>query len=77
MGIKGAKATVYVDTELHRALKIKASETNQSISELVNRAVRLSLSEDLEDLEAMEERASEASRPFEQFLKELRRDGEI
>ena len=39
------RATVYFDSELHRALRVKAAETDRSLSELVNEAVRLSLSE--------------------------------
>ena len=46
------RATVYLDSELHRALRIKAAETEQSISDLVNDAVRHNLAEDAEDLAA-------------------------
>ena len=54
------RATVYFDPELHRALRLKAVETERSISELVNEAVKLTLAEDAEDLAAFEERASRA-----------------
>jgi hypothetical protein len=43
------RATVYLDPDLHRALRVKAAETDQSISDLVNAAVRLNLAEDAED----------------------------
>jgi predicted HicB family RNase H-like nuclease len=39
------RATIYFDPDLHRALRLKAAETDQSVSDLVNRAVQLSLSE--------------------------------
>jgi hypothetical protein len=29
------RATIYLDPELHRALRVKAAETDQSISDLV------------------------------------------
>ena len=51
---KPKRATVYFDPSLHRALRIKAVQTEQSVSELVNAAVRLSLVEDADDLAAFE-----------------------
>ena len=37
------RATVYFDESLHRALRLKAAETDQSVSDLVNSAVRNTL----------------------------------
>jgi histone H3/H4 len=66
-----------MDSELHRALRMKAAETSSSISEIVNHAVNLALAEDAEDLAAFEERAKEPLVSFEDVLKELKRDGRI
>ena len=71
------RATVYFDPELHRALRLKAVETDSSLSELVNEAVRLTLAEDAEDLAAFEERASEPDLPFESVVRDLKRRGKI
>jgi predicted transcriptional regulator len=71
------RATIYFDPDLHRALRHKAAETEQSVSELVNEAVKLSLAEDAEDLAAFEARASEPNLPFEEVLKDLRQRGKI
>ncbi|MGD2130787.1 MAG: hypothetical protein PVJ33_17245 [Lysobacterales bacterium] len=71
------RATVYFDAALHRALRIKAAETDRSLSDIVNEAVRLSLQEDAEDLAAFEEREAEPSLAFEDVVKELRRSGSI
>ena len=71
------RATVYFEPELHRALKLKAAETDRSLSELVNEAVKLSLAEDAEDLAAFEERAREPSLVFEHVVKDLKRRGKI
>lgn len=71
------RATVYFDPALHRALRLKAAETDRSLSEIVNEAVKLSLSEDAEDLAAFEERAGEPSLLFEEFVKDLKRSGTI
>ncbi len=71
------RATVYLDPELHRALRVKAAETEQSISDLVNSAVRQTLSEDAEDLATFRARAKEPNLDFESVLKDLRRRGKL
>jgi hypothetical protein len=71
------RATVYFDSLLHRALRFKAAETERSISEIVNDAVRLSLEEDAEDLAAFQERAKEPNLSFEAVLKDLRKRGKL
>lgn len=71
------RATVYLEPKLHKALKLKALETETSISDLVNEAVMASLAENADDLEAFEERHSESSVDFETFLKQLRKNGEL
>ncbi len=77
MSTKVKRATVYFDPQLHRALRIKAAETDHSISDLVNEAIRQSLAEDMEDLDAFKERAEESNLAFEDVLKELKRSGKI
>ena len=71
------RATVYFDSQIHRALRLKAAETDRSISNLVNDAVRMSLAEDAEDLAAFEERAREPNLAFEDMLKDLRKRGKL
>ena len=71
------RATIYFDLDLHRALRLKAAETDQTISDLVNAAVKLSLAEDAEDLAAFAERAPEPNLPFEEVLKDLKQRGKI
>jgi hypothetical protein len=71
------RATVYFEPDVHRALKLKAAATDRSVSEMVNDAMRLTLAEDAEDLEAFEERAAEPEELFEDFVKSLRRRGKL
>jgi len=71
------RTTVYLDSDLHHALRIKAAETERSMSELVQEAIKLSLSEDSIDLSAFEQRKKEPSLPFEDVLKKLRKNGKI
>ena len=71
------RATVYFEPHLHRALRLKAAETDRSVSELVNDAVREALAEDAEDLAAFDDRASEQDLRFETVVKDLKRRGKI
>ncbi len=71
------RATVYLDSELHRALRMKAAETDRSLSELVNTAVRQSLLQDAEDLTAFDERAHEPTLDFGEVVKDLKKRGKL
>ena len=71
------RATVYLDADLHRALRVKAAETDRSISDLINAAVRLNLAEDAEDLAAYRTRAKEPNLDLEKVLRDLRRRGKL
>ena len=69
------RATVYFDPVLHKALRLQSAETSQSISKLINNAVRDELAEDLGDLAVFDKREREPSVAFETFVKGLKRDG--
>lgn len=71
------RATVYIDSGLHRAVRLKSAQTNRSISDLVNESLRESLREDQEDLEAFEQRSAEPVMSYESLLKKLKADGKI
>ena len=71
------RATVYLDPGLHRALRLKSVETSRSMSDLINDAVRDELAEDADDLAAFRARRNEPTLAFEEFVKELKRDGKI
>ncbi|HUL53937.1 MAG TPA: hypothetical protein VLT83_11070 [Opitutaceae bacterium] len=71
------RATIYLQEDLHRALRIKAFEADKSVSDLVNHAVRVALAEDVEDLTDLEARRSEKPVSYHDFLKELKGRGQI
>jgi len=71
------RATIYLPSEMHRALKLKAAAVDRSVSDLVSEAVRLSLAEDAEDLAAFEKRSRERSLKFENVVRALRRRGKL
>ena len=71
------RATVYFDADLHRVLRLKAAETERSVSDLVNAAVRAILSEDADDIAAFRVRAKEPTLPLEKVLQDLKRRGKL
>ena len=77
MATMAKRSTIYFDPVLHKALRLKSAETSQSVSELVNGAVREALAEDADDLAAFEERAGEPLISYEKMLRGLKADGRI
>ncbi len=71
------RSTVYFDPAVHQALKLKAVSTETSLSELVDEAVRLLMTEDEEDLSAFSDRVSEATISYEVLLEDLKKHGKI
>ena len=69
------RTRVYFDPATHGALRLKAAETDWSVSDLINEAVSLSLLEDAEDLAAFEQRAHEPSIRFADAARNLTRRG--
>ena len=71
------RTTVYFEPDIHKALRLKSAVSERSMSEMVNDAVRQSLTEDAEDLAAFDERANEPTVDFEDFVKEMKRSGRL
>jgi hypothetical protein len=71
------RATVYLEVDLHRALRVKALETERNVSDLINEAVRSTLAEDAEDLKAFRQRSKEPTVSFEKVLSDLKRRGRL
>jgi plasmid stability protein len=71
------RSTIYFEPEIHHALRVKAASTHRSLSDLVNEAVRRTLSEDQEDFAAFDDRAAEATVSYEALLKDLKAHGKL
>jgi len=71
------RATVYLEEPLHKALRLKAAETDASISELVNSAIRRSLAEDADDLASFRDRAREPRLSFETVVRDMKLRGKL
>jgi len=71
------RSTVYFDENIHQALRIKAVTSQRSLSEVVNDAVKLLLSEDQQDLSTFEQRVNEPTMSYEALLDKLKADGKL
>ncbi len=71
------RSTIYLEEPLHKGLRVKAAETDTSISGLVNTAVRLALAEDAEDLKSFRGRAREQRMSFEDLVRDMKRRGTL
>ena len=71
------RSTVYFDPDIHKVLKLMAIETELSVSDIVNEAIRHELAEDQEDLAVFAKRAKEPAISYEALLKKLKVDGKI
>ena len=69
------KSVLYFEDSIHQVLRLKATETMQSMSELVNDALKASLQEELEDIKSWRERKDEETYGYEEFVELLKKDG--
>ena len=77
MTTQNKRTTIYLDPELHKALRLKAAETSRSVTELINDAVRESLAEDAEDNAVFIVREKEPLISYDEMVKRLKKDGLI
>ena len=77
MTANNKRTTIYLDPDLHRALRLKAVTISRSVSEIVSDAVKEMLSEDAEDIAAFEDRVKEPLISYDEMVKRLKKDGRI
>ena len=74
---EAVRSTVYLEPDLHQALRLKSAHSKRSMSDIVNEALRQALREDQEDLAAVRSRATERALGYEDFLAKLKADGTL
>jgi hypothetical protein len=71
------RTTIYLDPQLHKALRLKAIDSDKSVSEIINEVIKRALAEDAEDLATFEERKDEPEISYEEMVKRLKLDGRL
>ena len=74
---EAVRSTVYLESDLHQALRLKSAHSKRSMSDILNEALRQALREDQEDLAAVRSRAKERALGYEDFLAKLKADGTL
>ena len=77
MSSNSTKTTLYLSPSVRNALKKRIVDTDQTMSEYVDRAVAHAIAEDLEDIEAIEKRRNGPTESLTDFLEALKSDGLI
>jgi hypothetical protein len=77
MSINDSKTTLYLSPSVRKALKKRVVDTNQTMSDYVDRAVAYAIAEDLEYIETIDERRNEPTETLDEFLKAIKADGLI
>lgn len=77
MSVKTKRSTIYLEPNLHKALRLKAAELEASMSDIVNDALRVVFAEDAEDLMDIKKRQAEMSVSFDDFVTELKASGQL
>lgn len=69
------RTTITINDNLFKSLKIRAAESGESISSLVEEAITYQILEDVEDNEIVEKRLKEPSLSFDQLVKDFKAEG--
>lgn len=69
------RTTITLNDKVFRALKMRAAETDASISQLVEDALKYQLLEDLEDIEDAKKRKKEPLYTYDALLAEFQAEG--
>ena len=69
------RTTITINDKLFRALKMRAAETDESVSQLVEEAVKYQVLEDFEDIEDAEKREHESTHSFDDLVRQFKAEG--
>jgi uncharacterized protein YwgA len=69
------RTTITLNDKIYKALRIRAAESGETVSAVVEDAVKEQVLEDLDDLRTVKERENEPAIDFKTFVKDLKADG--
>jgi hypothetical protein len=71
------RTTITINDTIFRALKMRAIEADESVSKLVEDAVKYQILEDLEDIEDANAREKESTYSFDDLVAQFKAEGLI
>ena len=69
------RTTITINDKLFRTLKMRAAETDESVSQLVENAIKYQILEDFEDIEDANNREHESVHSFVDLVKQFKAEG--
>lgn len=69
------RTTITINDKLFRALKLRAAESNESISSIIEDAIKFQMLEDIEDIEIAKKRENEPTHTFDELVAEFKSEG--
>jgi predicted transcriptional regulator len=69
------RTTITINDKLFRMLKLRAAETDESVSTLVEDAIKYQILEDFEDIEDAQARIGEQEYSFDELVKQYKAEG--
>ena len=69
------RTTITINDTVFRALRMRAVESEESVSKLVEDAVKYQLLEDMEDIEDANAREKESNHPFNDLVVKFKAEG--
>lgn len=69
------RTTITMNDKLFRSLKLRAAETDESVSKLVEDAVKYQILEDFEDIEDAIKRNTEPAHSFDDLVAKFKAEG--
>lgn len=69
------RTTITINDKLFRTLKLRAAETDESVSKLVEDAVKYQILEDFEDIEDAKKREAEPTHSFDNLVAQFKAEG--
>ena len=71
------KATFYLDSNLYKMFKVKATLSDKKLSALMNETLRNQIQDDEADVKALRRREGGPTETYSEFVKGLKADGLI
>ena len=68
------RSTIYFDPNMHKVLRLKATQKNRSISDIVNEAVSLLTAEDAKDIAGFDACVNKPSIDYSSYVSDLKID---
>ena len=69
------RTTVTINDKLYKALKQRALDSDETVSSVIENAIKYQVLEDLEDLDDAKKRAAEVSYSLDELVGELKAEG--